>query len=130
MKKILLLLIAMGSLSCKKTLISQAKPSAMSSITYTNDKAGLFVVQLINLGSKTVYNGIMMPSNVSSQLILPSKLPVGNYDVVLSPEGAVSKSTTVYNVDGFIGSTSSYPLILRNVYLPVDNVGDITISVR
>jgi hypothetical protein len=132
MKKILLSLFlsVLCCFGCRKSALKLENPATTSGIFYTNSKPGLYLIELIGVGSRSVYYGIISPGSTGVMLSFPTKVAAGCYDVVLSPEGSVAKTTTVYTIGGKSGSTAVYPLILHNVFLPADNSGAVSITVR
>lgn len=127
----LMLLCSFGA--CKKAGIKQNSPIASAAdrgVFYTDAKTGVFLAEFIGVDSKSVYTGIILPGNAGAKLTVPAYLASGHYDVLLSPEGAISKTTTHYTVGGVSGITDKYPVTIKNVYIPVDASGTVSISLR
>jgi hypothetical protein len=118
--------------ACKKTSLRQISEANTinPSISYVNSKSGLFLAEFIGIDSKNVYTGILMPSGSSVKLTVPSYLTSGRYDVLLSPEGSIAKTSTKYIVGGVSGETSKYPVTIKNIYIPIDNTGTISIDLK
>lgn len=131
----LLSLFTMGS--CKKEASAKqvAPPpvqnisanGAPASLYYTNSSSAMYVVELIGIDSKNVFTSILSPNSNAAKLTLPSSLIPGYYDIVITPEGAWSNTTTKYVIGGIKGAAHQYPATIRKAYISMNDPATIAI---